>query len=463
METLFCFGNDVKALDDNGKVGGYAIVYSNAEERDLDGEYFTSDTYLGPHNGDGADVLFQHGIPVKKGLEGLSRHIFSAPVKTKKDDIGIFAETVLNQHDAYEKAVLKLVKAGKIKWSTGSVDRVVRKEKDGKITRWPVIEISMTHTPAQPFGTKVAAIKSLVDAEIDFAEIDEDEPAIKAIDGQKAPAGLVAILNQYIDDRIDDGHTKEQIIQQMARGAGVEIKAVEEILAGQNPRVADPHLKAFARALDVNYDVLKASAAQEHAQSIKGIFEQTLENEGFSSWRLWDILSNVICKIANVAKNSTAMGVKFDRESKLDEAYKEFFARHKKLVTAQIDDFIEAPADERFYIKAITDPVLDVDATKSIDLDDHAQLAVSALTGVIARFRGNHEMRKAEKAGRMLSEKNRKRVMALIEMLKSAIADLQKLLDESAPMASDSEKRAAESKFLRLKWRAKQRGTQNYA
>jgi hypothetical protein len=458
MDSLIYFGNEIKALNDNGKVGGYAIVFSNAKERDLEGEYFTSDTYLGPNNGDGSDVLFHHGIPVKKGLEGLAQHIFSAPVKTKKDDIGIFAETVLNQSDEYEKAVLKLVKAGKVKWSTGSVERVVRKEKDGKIARWPIIEISMTHTPAQPFGTRVTAVKSLVDAQIDFTEDDEDDSAPK-----KKSVSLADQLNQYIDDRVDDGRTKDQIVHQMALGAGVEVKAVEEILTGQNIQPADAYLKAFARALDVKYDVLKAFAAQEYAKSIKGIFEQTLENEGYSSWRLWDILSNVISKIANVAKNSTAMGVKFDRDAKLDEAYKEFIARHKKLVTAQIDDFIESPADQRFYIKAITDPTLDVDATKSIDLDDHSRLAVSALQGVIARFRGNHEMRKAEKAGRMLSEKNRKRMMGLMENLKSAMAEMQTLLDESAPMASDSEKRAAESKFLRLKWRVKQLGANNNA
>jgi transcriptional regulator with XRE-family HTH domain/phage head maturation protease len=449
MPRLISFGHEVKALDDKGKVGGYLVYYGSRDEKDLHGEYFDKDTYYGPHDGDGADVLFHHGIPVKKSLEGLSQHIFKG-VTTKKDDIGVWAETVLNQADEYEKAVLKLVKAGKVKWSSGSVDRVVRKEKDGKITRWPIIEASLTHTPAQPFGTKVAAIKALIDAEIEFTEDGEDDPVEEVPTTKTAKnLSLAAILNQYIDDRVDDGRSRERIVEQMARAAGVEVKSVEAVLSGDHSRPPDAHLKAFARALDVNFDTLKAAAAADHAQSIKGIFEETLATEGFSSWKLWDVVCNVIGKIALVAKNSATMGVKFDREAKLDELYDEFVARHKAYANAQIDDYIESGLDERFYLKSITDPVLDVDATKNIDLDDHSRLAVSALQGVIARFRGNREMR--TKAGRMISEKNRKRMMALMENLQSAMGEMQKMLDESMPMASDAEKRAALTKHLMLK------------
>lgn len=177
---LIHFGDFVKATKlDNGKVKveGYLVSFSGKDQKDLDGDYFPSDCFYGPANGDGADILFHHGIPVKKGLENLSGHIFSSPVKTKKDEIGIWAEAVLDQSNAYEKAVAELVEAGKIKWSSGSTGRLVRKEKDGKITRWPIIEASLTHTPANPFTTQVATIKAFTGLTFDESE----QPSAKGV------------------------------------------------------------------------------------------------------------------------------------------------------------------------------------------------------------------------------------------------------------------------------------------
>ena len=158
-DLLVMFGEAIKALDDKGKVGGYLVRFQKDSEVDLQGEYFTAKTYLGATDGDGADVLFHHGIPVGKGLESLAEHIFKNPVKTKRDEVGIWAETVLDQADDYEKKVYALIKAGKLGWSSGSTQRVVRKSADGEITRWPIIEASITHTPCEP-QNRAFAVKS---------------------------------------------------------------------------------------------------------------------------------------------------------------------------------------------------------------------------------------------------------------------------------------------------------------
>src|SRR5215467_7123897 len=121
-EALFYFGDTLKALDDKGRVGGYAVRFTDREHRDLYGDYFTKDTYLGAHQGDGVDILFHHGMPLqttrrmtdeqKAALEGFRNHIFSSTAKTKKDDTGLFTEIVLDMANEYENAVYKLVKAG---------------------------------------------------------------------------------------------------------------------------------------------------------------------------------------------------------------------------------------------------------------------------------------------------------------------------------------------------------------
>jgi hypothetical protein len=167
MKPLIFFGDAVKALDDNGKVGGYLVRFSDdGKRKDLAGEYFTSQTYLGARDGDGVDVLFHHGQPLPIKLDGLSatakeelatfqRHIF-APVRTQRTGLGIWAETVLKLADEYERAVFGLVKGGKLGWSSGALGHQVMKSSDGQIIRWIIGEASMTPTPAEPLNRALA-------------------------------------------------------------------------------------------------------------------------------------------------------------------------------------------------------------------------------------------------------------------------------------------------------------------
>lgn len=187
-EALFYFGDTLKALDDKGRVGGYAVRFTDGDHRDSYGDYFTKDTYLGAHQGDGVDVLFHHGLPLytsrrmtdeqKAAFESFRNHIFSGTTKTKKDEVGLFVEVVLDMADAYEKAVYGLAKAGKLGWSSGSTWHMVRRTDDGEITRWPIIEISLTPTPAEKTNRVITlkAIESLKFVPLDDeAEDDFDE------------------------------------------------------------------------------------------------------------------------------------------------------------------------------------------------------------------------------------------------------------------------------------------------
>lgn len=183
-DAFLYFGDTLKALDDNGRVGGYSVRFTDATRRDLTGEYFTSKTYLGAHEGDGVDVLFHHGMVIpappkasasqRKTFEAFSDHIYGT-AKSKRDDIGLFTEAVLNLADEYEAAVFRLVKAGKLGWSSASAGHTVRKTSDGEITRWPIIEISLTPTPAEPLNRAVTlkAIESLKFVPLDEGEDDD--------------------------------------------------------------------------------------------------------------------------------------------------------------------------------------------------------------------------------------------------------------------------------------------------
>jgi hypothetical protein len=154
-DTLIHYGGALKTLDDSGRVGGRLVTFGG---KDLDGEEFTAETYYGARSGDGADCLFHHMLPVKGVAPELADHIFS-PIKATKDEVGIFAETVLNLADDYEKKVHDLVKAGKLGWSSGAPEHTVRKSADGVIERWIIAEASFTPTPAEP-RNRVLSLKT---------------------------------------------------------------------------------------------------------------------------------------------------------------------------------------------------------------------------------------------------------------------------------------------------------------
>lgn len=157
-DAAIYFGEPLKALGD-GVVAGYLIRFGGEQEKDLTGEFFTKSSYLGPNDGNGADVVFHHSRPLLEDMDELADHLFE-PLKTRRDDIGIWAETVLDLADDYERMVHELVERGKLGWSSGSAIHMVRKKDSGEITRWPIIEGSLTPVPAEP-RNRITTMKAL--------------------------------------------------------------------------------------------------------------------------------------------------------------------------------------------------------------------------------------------------------------------------------------------------------------
>lgn len=483
-DALIYFGGAVKALDDEGRVGGYLVRFSDPEadeiRKDLTGEYFTVKTYLGPADGNGAESIFDHGFPIEppadtkidaatlKAIRELADRTF-APLKTKRDAVGIWAETVLDIADAYENAVFGMVKKGKLGWSSGAPGHRVKKAEDGQILRWPIGEGSLTPRPAEPLNRAIAA-KSL--ASVKFVSLDEDAETptdfgceecndnfvkgaqdYQCAKHRPAPVKrvpLAAKLNQLIDDRVDDGLSRDDFVKRMAREAAVDTEAVESVLSGQTPRPPDAHMKAFARVLGVDFAALRESAHGLN-QTIKGMFEEALAEQTPSRWELDSVYSRIIRKLANAASASQLAGVSFDLAAKVKEATAEYLALLEAHALSQIEAWLEGGGEEEFYLKAILDLRQDLPVSGGLALDDHSQLVVSALREVAKRFRANHEGR--VKSGRVLSEKNRTRLSALVAQIQTINEEIQGLLDESKPMASEAEKRALLGEHLRLKQR----------
>lgn len=175
-DTLAYQGGAVKALG-GGKVGGYLVLFSSADDPDLQGDYFTKGTDLFIDSGETRPILYRHGVhPVIK-----SRQLGKA--KLSIDDVGVFVEGELNLRDNYEKAIYGLAEKGKLGWSSGSMSHLVTKNPNGKsfeITSWPIGEASLTPAPVEA-RTTAMPLKEIVidDDELDFdsvvKEVEQDQ------------------------------------------------------------------------------------------------------------------------------------------------------------------------------------------------------------------------------------------------------------------------------------------------
>jgi HK97 family phage major capsid protein len=159
-DAVVSFGKEVKALGD-GRIGGYGVLFGDEQHKDLDGTFFTAATNYGPNDGAGQATTMNHCIPLSPELKAFAERLLP-PVKTRRDELGIFAETVLNLADEYERMVYELAGAGKFSWSSGTAKRMIRSEPSGEIRNWPIIEWGLTPIPAEPrLMGAVSPLKSL--------------------------------------------------------------------------------------------------------------------------------------------------------------------------------------------------------------------------------------------------------------------------------------------------------------
>jgi hypothetical protein len=131
------------------RFGALAVRFSGPDEKDLSGEYFTSETDFGPGCGDGVPVLIQHAQPLAKGLEAFQNVVLPA-AKVTRDQTGLFASTQLDLEDPLHNAIAELITAGALRWSSGSRTDLAVRQSDGEILVWPPVEFSLTPTPAEP-------------------------------------------------------------------------------------------------------------------------------------------------------------------------------------------------------------------------------------------------------------------------------------------------------------------------
>jgi len=147
-----------------GLIGGRLVVFTDENHPDLTGDFFTKDTYFGDLDRvNQVHIYYNHGFDptIQKKSLGIGTVI--------KDEVGIWVTAQINAANEYDKAILDLVEAGLLKWSSGTpshlVERVPVNEKASWIKTWLLAEGSLTPTPAEP-KAKAVSIKSTQKEEI---------------------------------------------------------------------------------------------------------------------------------------------------------------------------------------------------------------------------------------------------------------------------------------------------------
>jgi hypothetical protein len=167
------------------------------------------------------------------------------------DPAGVWAETQLAMADEYDEKILELVKAGKLRQSSGVPETMyevkpvkIGKRELGYVTRWGIIENSFTPTPAS-FGTD-AQVRTLT--AIEFARLfrREDLPA------EESNGNLfLEALSKYIPSRWDIEDMLCKVIANVAMlakvasqtGSAFDYEAkVDEVMAGYS-QVMAAHIK----------------------------------------------------------------------------------------------------------------------------------------------------------------------------------------------------------------------------
>ena len=260
VTEVIYYGDAIKAEQTpNGvKLGGYLVRFGDAQNTDLTGDYFTPNTDFGPMSE--STTWFNHRQPIK-----LKKHDvqvkYTEPLPNamlKRDDVGIFAEVVIEARNEYEQTIAELGLAGKLAWSSGTathlVDRKNIKNNVFEITRWPLgLDASLTPTPAEFRHTnQVLPIKSLIPSE--------------------------AALSDKGDIKNNQLSQEKKIMEEDNIKSAVE-KAVAEVLAAQEAKREAEALKAaeLKAAEEKGY-----AAALEEVRGIKVPAFNTKTVLGFS-------------------------------------------------------------------------------------------------------------------------------------------------------------------------------------
>lgn len=164
----YSYSPDVKAVGAKG-VGGLIIRHTDPTRPDLTADYFSAATDHYLQHIKSTPVLYGHagdpviqGVPIGMGVPTLTPQGVELKdgqleyIQSHANDVEkwFWDQVVLRQE--YLDMIMQLIAGKNLGWSTGSSGHLVWREYQKildvwHITRWPIVEVSLTPTPAEPY------------------------------------------------------------------------------------------------------------------------------------------------------------------------------------------------------------------------------------------------------------------------------------------------------------------------
>lgn len=266
------------------RIEGLAIPYGGPfAGKDFDGEDFGPDTdYAFDLYPSGRPLLYDHGTDstVKLFVQGRQ-------VEHELRDEGVWAQAQLDKSAKYHATVARLIRAGKLFFSSGSVPHLVETAADGHIKRWPWTELSLTPMPANPWAT-VYPVKM---ADL----LEHTRAASLEVPGELIAAALKALDNipTSTDDALPDGAKFADLIDRLSVDGPVWVKARQDwnaksgrrLSAAMRERLADRPSTLRLLADDID-GLLQTSDPEVDKRAIDVLYAAAVEQEA----RLQDAL-----------------------------------------------------------------------------------------------------------------------------------------------------------------------------
>lgn len=152
--------------------------------RDSDGEYFSNKTKLHLDKFPTPPIAYYHGFDENGSPQGEPQYI-GKTISTQAKNDGVWFRVVLDKANTYAQRIWEAAKQGLARASSGSIAHMVRKDRNGHITHWPVVELSLIDAvgkrqPANQYAVALPVMKAVYKAQglilPDIESPNQDQP-----------------------------------------------------------------------------------------------------------------------------------------------------------------------------------------------------------------------------------------------------------------------------------------------
>jgi hypothetical protein len=263
----------IKAVGD-WEIDILAIPFGGPDDRDADGEYFSSKTNVHLDKFPTPPLVYYHGSKAP-GQPSVRPEYIGRTLSHRIDESGVWVRGVLDKASELAGKVWAAVQAGTAYASSGSVAHLVRKTADAMILEWPLAEISVFDTedgkqPANKRAVALPAMKAVYEAAglsmpLDIEPEPEADDTGSTIEVEQK-SGAVQTVEDNDDETMENSIMEPKDVQQIVADA---LKADREAAAAEAASAAERQAE-IDKAVKAERERIEAELADKETKDAEG-------------------------------------------------------------------------------------------------------------------------------------------------------------------------------------------------